>query len=101
MVDAGVVLGNLPIPGVLCSAVEIAGFRGGGKVKWICFVGPPTERAGLLGSCWFSVQFPSSPWYHPVFLNKVCFANNSFQVLPGFLVPISNCGIKQTLLGGE
>lgn len=93
------VLDDIPTPGVLRFAAETAGLHGGGKVMCICFVGPPTKAAGLL----VSGTVPELTLVSSCLPKQDLFANNSFQVLPGFLVAVSNCGIalKQTLLGGD
>lgn len=67
------------------------------------FCGPPYQRSRAAGELLVSSKVPELTLASSCLPKQDLFANNSFQVLPGFLVAVSNCRIalKQTLLGGD
>lgn len=89
-----------PYPEHCTQLLRVAGFRGGGRVKQFQELCQRSRADGGLEVSSMVSKLILVPSHLP---EQDLFVNNSFQILPGFLIPASICGIalKQILLGRE
>lgn len=89
-----------PYPEHCTQLLRVAGFHGGDRVKLFQELCQRSRADGELEVSSVVSKLILVPSRLP---KQDLFANNSFQILPGFLIPASICGIalKQILLGRE
>lgn len=90
-----------PYPMIVFNCWGLQDFTEGAEWSWCNFLHGLCQRSRAGGKLQVSSMVSKLLLVPPGLPEQDLFANNSFQILPGFLVSICVIALKQILLGGE